>query len=469
MKLVILSCSWVWTKLVSLNAAVLPPIWQTWWLHLLGFLIILTAIYILHRLRILSIEKRRKELEKLVNERTRELERERMIAEAASQAKSDFLARMSHEIRTPLNAVIGFNEMLAATDLNDEQKDYVRTAGRSGELLLKLIDDILDFARVESGKLTFEDTAFEPRVILSELCASLRPKLGGKPVKLQCSTDHDVPNFVQGDPGRFRQVLVNLVTNAVKFTDSGEITVSLSLQEETENTVTLHAKVTDTGIGIPPDRLERVFDPFQQGDSSICRQYGGSGLGLPICKQISKIMKGDVRVESELGKGSTFHFTAVMTKLAEKSLPLISASDSTTAFVKPSITADEGNHSIRILLAEDNLVNQKLVRYMLTKTGYEIEIVDNGKDAVKVYTTNPERFALILMDIQMPEMNGLDASIAIRGKGFTQVPIIALTAQAMKGDREKCLAAGMNDYLAKPIKQSAVIETVRMWTTGNKS
>ncbi len=452
----------VWNeKGVSVNVVVIPPFWRTQWFQALLLFALLAAVYLFHRLKVNRIVSRRADLEVLIQKRTKELERERLLAESANQAKSDFLARMSHEIRTPLNAVIGFNEMLQATDLTDEQRDYVRTAARSGELLLNLINDILDFARVESGKLTFEAVDFEPRLTAADVCDIMRPKTEGKPVDIHCRVGGDVPAFVNGDPGRFRQVLVNFMANAVKFTADGKIALVIELSNRTARTVTLHATVKDTGIGIPKDRLQNVFEVFQQADGSITRDYGGSGLGLAICKQISKLMNGDVWVESEPGKGSTFHFMAELKAVGDRPVKPAPAKPPARETIP---VPDEANESICILLAEDNAVNRKLLRFMLNKAGYRVRTAENGKEAVEVFTRDPDGFDMIFMDVQMPELNGLEASGQIREKGFHRIPIIALTAQAMKGDREKCLEAGMNDYIAKPIKKETVLRKVRQWT-----
>ncbi|MEW6569700.1 MAG: ATP-binding protein [Nitrospirota bacterium] len=425
-------------------------------------IILLNTAYALETLVLYRLLRNHMEnLEAEVQGRTQELQEARKRADVANITKSRFLANMSHEIRTPMNGVIGFADMLLETNLDKEQVEYARTIKRSGEALLFLIDDILDFSKIEAGQLRLETINFDPAFVVDDACKLIMPQLKNKPVELHCHIEEGVTAYVQGDPGRFREVIVNLLGNAAKFTDSGEIGLLLFREEEKKDFVKLHVEVRDTGIGIPKDKLESIFEPFHQADSTTTRKYGGTGLGLSICKQLSKLMDGDVWAESEPGKGSIFHFTSWFRKVED-------CKEEKAEEPVTLATQQEDRYPAHILLVEDNPINQNLLRIMLMKHGCHVEVASNGREGLKKYTQDPNKYDLIFMDCQMPEMDGFEATRLMRNEEITigrHTPIIAVTAHAMKEDRDKCIAAGMDDYMAKPIKKEKVLDLVDKWVS----
>jgi signal transduction histidine kinase/CheY-like chemotaxis protein/HPt (histidine-containing phosphotransfer) domain-containing protein len=395
------------------------------------------------------------------------IKEEKEIAEAAEKIKSEFLANMSHEIRTPMNGIIGFTELLTNTELSKEQGEYLNMIKSSADNLLRLINDILDFSKIEAGKLDLEPIDFNLRDSLSETLRTIAIKAHEKGLELVYAVDPDVPDTLEGDPSRLRQIIINLVGNAIKFTDRGEIAVNVDLESRNENEVSLHFKVTDTGMGIPEEKKQIIFKAFAQADGTTTRRFGGTGLGLSISSQLVKLMNGKIWVESEPGKGSEFHFTTQFrlqenkeaTKIIMKALNLKDV---------PALAVDDNasnRSALKILLAEDNVINQTFVIRVLEKKGHRVTVATNGKEAVTAFEKEP--FDLVLMDVQMPEMNGIEASELIREKEKktgTCIPIIAMTAHALTGDREKFLNAGMDAYISKPVDTKMLIETIEKIT-----
>lgn len=362
-----------------------------------------------------------------------------LIAEAAVKSKQQFLSNMSHEIRTPMNAIIGFTKVVLKTDLNKKQQEYLNAIKISGDALIVLINDILDLAKVDAGKMTFAQIPFKLSSSISAMLHLFETKIQEKNLELVKVYDRNIPEFLAGDPVRLHQIILNLVGNAVKFTTTGKITVSVNMLKEDSELVSIEFAIMDTGIGIPESKLENIFDDFQQATSETSRLYGGTGLGLAIVKQLVEAQRGTITVESKLGEGSTFAFILDFLKTNAKA-------DTETDV---AIETEAGIKNRRILVVEDIVLNQLLMKTLLEDFGFQMDIANNGKIAIEKLSTRS--YDIILMDLQMPEMNGFEATEYIRNTLNSQIPIIALTADVTTVDVEKCKAVGMNDYISKPI------------------
>lgn len=411
-------------------------------------------------------------LEERVEERTaqltQEIERRQTVqdalvvardeAEAASRAKSEFLANMSHEIRTPLNGILGFTELLTNSSAVAEptlRKDYLETISASGQHLLALINDILDLSKIEAGQLEVELSPCSPHDVLNQVVSVLRARAQQKGLKLRCDWTTKVPESIVTDGGRLRQLLMNLVGNAIKFTNEGSVRINAELDHFSE---VLTIRVIDTGIGIPDEKQAKIFSPFVQADNSVTRRYGGTGLGLAISRRLSSALGGELQVESKEGEGSIFILKVKTGSLKDVDLLLAPPADALIGMLDSEPNDEILLPACNILVVEDGEINRKLVRIMLEEAGAKVTTAENGW--VGVQAARREAFDLIVMDMQMPVMDGYTAASELRKDGVT-VPIVALTAHAMKGDEEKCLAAGCSDYLTKPIQGTSLLRTVR--------
>jgi len=425
------------------------PWWETLWFRWLASMAVGLAVFQGVRSWNHHNKQERRRLEEAVAERTAQLEAEKLRAEAASRFKSEFLANMSHEIRTPMNGILGMTNLALDRAESPELQDHLRIVKDSADGLLTILNDILDLSKIEAGRLELAPVSFSPRVLAQRVCRSMQVRATEKGLTFHCNLHESVPSAILADDTRIRQILVNLIGNAIKFTASGFVTLDIRSGKNRAGLPVLCCEVADSGPGIPAEMHEKIFEAFRQIDGSVSRSFGGTGLGLTICRQLVELLGGEISLDSTPGTGSRFTFTARYEEQTPSLEPPSSQRQTTAAT----------SGTLRILGAEDNAVNRRVIRAMAEKLGHHVELVNDGQAALSLLAERESDFDVLLMDVQMPILDGLEATRQYRARGG-KLPVIAMTAHAMAGDREQCLAAGMTAYMAKPLSAAVLAETL---------